>query len=150
MPLEQLQPPNIVNWAHTSWEEVIILSGQISDAESYLGNSDKLRVTSLQLEEQLKLSQIEVNNGIENLLQVEGTVEGYKLKIKAFEIERDSLESEHKTKISEGRRKMKKLHTNLKTQTFAKYLLWKRMRLHDSQRLFSPPRASLIYYCCRK
>ena len=88
-----------MNWAHTSCEEVIILSGQISDAESYLGNSDKLRVTSLQLREQLKLSQIEVNNGIENRLQMEGTVEGYKLKIKAFEIERDSLESEYKTKF---------------------------------------------------
>ena len=54
-----------------------------------MGNSDKPRVASLQIKEQQKLSQIEVNNGIENLLQVEGTVEGYKLKIKAFEIERD-------------------------------------------------------------
>ena len=70
---------------------MINLKGQISEAERYLDNSEKLGVTSRQLREQLGLSQVEVNNRIEKLLQIEGAVEGYKLKIKAHEIERDSL-----------------------------------------------------------
>ena len=44
---------------------------------------------SLQLREQLRLSQILINNGIEILLQVEGADEGYKLKVKAIEIGRE-------------------------------------------------------------
>ena len=80
-----------MNRAPTLCEEVINLKGQISEAERYLDNSEKLGVTSQQFREQLRLSQIEVNNGIEKLLQVEGAVEGYKLKAKAHEREKDSL-----------------------------------------------------------
>ena len=80
-----------MNRAPSSCKEVINLKGQISEAERYLYNSEKLGVTSRQLREQLRLYEIEVNNGIEKLRQMEGAVEGYNLKIKAHERERDSL-----------------------------------------------------------
>ena len=79
--------PIIVNGSPTLCEEVINLKGQISEAERYLDNSEKLGVTSRQLREQLGLSQVR----IEKLLQIDGAVEGYKLKVKAHEIEKDSL-----------------------------------------------------------
>ena len=80
-----------MNRAPSSCEEVINLKGQIIEAERYLDNSEKLGVTSRQLREQLRLYEIEVNNGIEKLRQMDGAVEGYNLKIKAHERERDSL-----------------------------------------------------------
>ena len=80
-----------MNGAPTLCEGVINLKGQISEAERYLDNSEKLGVTSRQLREQLGLSQVEVNNRIEKLLQIKGAVEGYNLKVKAHEIERNSL-----------------------------------------------------------
>ena len=55
------------------------------------------------------------------------------MKVKAREIERDSLDSEYKKKISESQRERKKLHANLKAGTFAKELLWKRLRLSFAQ-----------------
>ena len=80
---------------------------------------------------------------------MEGAIKGYKLKIKALEIKRESLESEYKMKISENQRERRKLHANLKAEMFAKELLWKRQRLHDAQSLFPPLPASLIFYCCQ-
>ena len=64
-------------------------------------------------------------------------VKGYKLKTKTLEIERDSLEGEYKKKTSESQRERKKLHVNLKVEVFAKQLLWKILRRHDAQSLFS-------------
>ena len=78
-PLQQPQPTIIVNRAPIFCEEMIHLKGQISKAERYLDNSEKLRVISLQFWEQLRRSQIEVNNGIEKLLQKEGAIEEKKL-----------------------------------------------------------------------
>ena len=95
-------------------------------------------MTSLQLREQLRLSQIEVYNWIEKLMQMEGDFEGNKLKVKAFEIERDSRESENKKKISESQRERKKLHAKLKAETVAKNLHWKSP--------FSTLRVSLIFF----
>ena len=60
---------------------MINLKDQTSEAERYLDNSEKLEVTCLPLKEQMRLPQLEVNNGVEKLLQMEGAVEGYKLKI---------------------------------------------------------------------
>ena len=116
-PLEQIQPRNFVNRAPISCEEVIDLKGQIGEAERCLDNSEKLGLTSLQLGEQLRL--IDVNKGIEKLLQLKGAVGGYKLKVKAIGIERD-----------------------WKIQEFC----WKILRLHDAQNLFSVLRVALIFY----
>ena len=73
--LEQFQSPNFVNQAPISCEEITNLKGQTSDPEMYLDNSEKLGVTSLQLREQLRLSEIEVNNRIKKFLQIDGAVE---------------------------------------------------------------------------
>ena len=101
-------------------------------------------MTSLQFREQLRLSHIEVNNGIEKLLQMKGAVEGYKLKIKVLEIESNSLESNYKKKISDSQRERKKLHANLKAETFAKdlagiYCVYMTQRVR-----FPPPPRSLF------
>ena len=61
-----------MNRAPISCEEVINLNGETSEVEMYLDNSEKLGVTSLQLREQLRVSQDEVNIEIEKLLQMEG------------------------------------------------------------------------------
>ena len=103
---------------------------------------------SLQLREQLRFSQIVVNNGIEILLQVKGADEGYKLKVQAIEIERESQKSECKKKISESQRKRKKL--NLKAKTFAKNVLRKTLRLLDAHSPFSAPPSLFDIFCCQK
>ena len=82
-----------MNLAPISCEELINLKGQRSEAERYLDNNEKRWVSSLKLKETLRLSQIEVSNGIENFLQIERAVEGYKLKVKTLKMESDSLES---------------------------------------------------------
>ena len=68
---------------------------------------------------------------------MEGAVEGCKLIVKAFENERDSLESEYMKKISESQKERKKPYAKLKAESFAKDLFWKKLRLHDAQSTFS-------------
>ena len=138
-PLEQLQPSNIGNQAPFPYQEMINLKGQTSEAERYSDNSEKLGATSLQIRDQLKISQIEASSGIEKLLQMEGAVEGNKLKIKALK-----LENEYKKEFSESQRERKKLHANFEAETLAQEQLWKRLRLYDAQSPFSAP-PSLFY-----
>ena len=53
----------------------------------------------------------------------------------------NSLQSEYKKTISESQRERKKLHVNLKAETFAKDFFLKRLSLHDTSFLpeLAPP-----------
>ena len=75
-PLKQFQPPNFMIRVPISFEEAINVDGQRNELRRYLDNREKLGLKSLQLGQQLTISKIEVNNGIEKLLQMGRAVEG--------------------------------------------------------------------------